>query len=67
MHALISIGECTRQAIDNIKFGCALFIDLRKTFDTVNHAISLTKLNHYGIEAMRMNGLSRIYHKESNL
>ena len=32
----------------NNEFGCGIFIALKK-FDTVYHAILLTKLNHYGI------------------
>ena len=50
MHDLISITESqVRQSIDNNEFGCGIFIDLKKAFDTVNHAILLTKLNRYGI------------------
>ena len=49
MHVLISISESIRQSIDNNEFGCGIFIDLKKAFDTVNHAILLTKFNHYGI------------------
>ena len=51
-HALISITESIRQPIDNNEFGCGIFIDLKKTFDTVNHTILLTKLNHYGIRGV---------------
>ena len=46
---LISITESIRQSIDNNEFGCDIFIDLKKAFDTVNHAILLTKPNHYEI------------------
>ena len=44
----ISITESIRQSVDN-EFACGIFIDLKKAFDTVNHAIQLTNLNHYGI------------------
>ena len=37
--ALIQITEMIKASIDNGKFGCGIFIDLRKTFDTVNHEI----------------------------
>ena len=42
-HALISITESIRQSIDKNEFGCGIFIDLKKAFDAVNHAILLTK------------------------
>jgi len=48
----ISVTESIRQSIDNNEFGCGIFIDLKKAFDTVNHTILLTKLNHYGIRGV---------------
>ena len=56
-HALISITESIRQSIDNNEFGCGIFIDLKKAFHTVNHAILLTRLNHYGIRGVVLDWL----------
>ena len=41
-----------RNALDNGKFACGVFIDLQKAFDTVNHDILLSKLNHYSIRGV---------------
>ena len=49
IYALMEITEKIKESIDNGKFGCGIFIDLKKAFDTVNHKILLTKLEHYGI------------------
>ena len=51
-HALISITENIRQALDNRMHACGIFVDLQKAFDTVNHDILLSKLHHYGIRGI---------------
>ena len=48
-HSLIEITEKIKESIDSGNFGCGIFIDLKKAFDTVNHKILLRKLEHYGI------------------
>ena len=48
-HALVEITEAVRQALDNKKIACRIFVDLQKAFDTVNHDILVAKLEHYGI------------------
>ena len=53
--ALIQITEIIKETIDKNKYGCGVFIDLRKAFDTVNHEILLTKLEHYGIRGTALN------------
>ena len=49
VYALAQIREIIKESIDKGKYGCGIFIDLCKAFDTVNHGILLKKLEHYGI------------------
>ena len=55
VYALIEITEMIRKTIDSRKYGCGIFIDLRKAFDTVNHEILLMKMENYGIRGNMLN------------
>ena len=51
-HALISITEKIRNALDDGKYAFGLFLVFQKTFDSVNHKMLLSKLKHYGIRGI---------------
>ena len=48
--ALIFLIDKISTAIDEGKYVIGLFLDFKKAFDTVNHAILLQKLDYYGIK-----------------
>ena len=54
-HALMSLTEIIRNALDNSNFACGIFVDFQKAFDTVDHDILLQKLEHYGIRGLANN------------
>ena len=66
-HALVSLTEAIKSSLDNRKFGCGLFIDLQKAFDTVNRNILSMKLEHYGIRGTALYWLNPISQIESNM
>ena len=55
LHSLIDIVENIRETLEKGNYGCGIFIDLKKAFDTVNHGILIQKLEHYGIRGTALN------------
>ena len=51
-HALISIKGKIRNALDDGKYACGVFLDFQEAFDTSNHKVLLSKLEHYGIRGI---------------
>ena len=49
VHALISLTENIRKNLDEGNVGCGIFVNLQKAFNTVEHDIILSRLEHYGI------------------
>ena len=47
--AVLDIYSKLIKSIENKEFSCCIFLDFAKAFDTVNHDILLSKLEHYGI------------------
>ena len=52
VHVLISLKENIRKRLDEGIIGCGIFVDLQKAFDTVEHDILLSKLEHYVIHGL---------------
>ena len=49
-HAVLLLANQLYQSLDESKFTLGIFIDLRKSFDTVDHNILTKKLELYGIK-----------------
>ena len=52
--ALIEIIDNILNAMDKGLYTCGIFIDFSKAFDTINHTILLSKLEHYGIRGVAL-------------
>ena len=47
-YTLIHLTETIKQSLDQGLFNCGILVDLQKAFDTVDHDILLSKLEHSG-------------------
>ena len=47
--AVLDLSTRITKALDSGNYAASVFLDFAKTFDTVNHQISLSKLENYGI------------------
>ena len=50
--ALIQLTEKVKEALDQGKYGCSIFIDFQKAFDTVHHNILRGKLKHCDVRGL---------------
>ena len=48
-HAQIHLTKKIWEQLDGGKYGCGIFVDFQKAFDTVDHTILTQKLNYYGV------------------
>ena len=53
-HPLLHFSNKLFNSLNNNKLSIAIFIDLKKAFDTVDYNILLTKLEHYGIQGVEL-------------
>jgi len=52
--AVIDMADKISSAMDTNQFSIGVFVDLSKAFNSLNHKILLTKLNHYGIRGIAL-------------
>ena len=60
-YAIIDIVNVIKNNMDQKRFTCGIFLDLKKAFDTIDHLILLQRLNHYGIRGISMTSLLRTF------
>ena len=66
-HPLIHLVEKIREQLDSGKYGCGIFVDFQKAFDTVDHTILTQKLNTMVLEERQIIGFPLILKTEHSL
>jgi len=62
--AIYDIVECISENLDQKILTCAVFLDLSKAFDTVDHSVLLWKLEHYyGIRGLPLQLFENYLHR----
>ena len=49
---LIHLTEIIKEALDQGKYSCGIFVHMQKPFDTVDHNILMNKLKHYCVRGV---------------
>ena len=60
-HCLMHMLEKWKKILDKRGYKCAIFMDLSKAFDTLNHNLLISKLGSYGFDP------KALYYIKSNL
>ena len=65
-HALFHLVNNVSSAIDHNEITAGVFLDLSEAFDTLNHEIPFSKLEHYGIRGLALQWLKSYFlnHKQ---
>ena len=50
--ALIYLTETIKEALDQGKYGCGIFVDLKKAFDSVDNKSLMSKSKHYNVKGV---------------
>ena len=62
VHSIVNLTDSLLNAINNNETCMALFIDLKKAFDTINHNIPIQKLEYIGIKGGLLLWISNYLH-----